>query len=149
RARADDAPAGRSALSVNVQGHATATADAVELEFTVEGSGEESSEARKRYREKLGHVLAALKKAAEKGEDRETRKKRSPEDKDDDGEPRKKGKADKGDKADDRDETPAAAIPVEVTEHGLVFGPKPPKPEPMPQQQVLVIGGGGGNNADK
>src|SRR5689334_9986224 len=55
--RADDAPR----VAVAVKGQATTTADTVEIEFTVSAHDEESCQAEKKFRKKLGELSAALK----------------------------------------------------------------------------------------
>ncbi|MBI3723370.1 SIMPL domain-containing protein [bacterium] len=87
-------------LSVAVKGQAVVTADAVEIELTVSGKADDFAEAEKVYKERLKRVLDALRggkvepKADEDGP-RKPKKEKAPE--------------------------PSDAIPVEVTERGLVI----------------------------
>lgn len=54
-------------LTVSARGQATATADSVEIEFTVVSRAEEAVDAEKRFRDRLSRVEAALKEGEAKG----------------------------------------------------------------------------------
>jgi hypothetical protein len=90
-------------LSVAARGQASATADSIEIEFTVSAHADESIEAEKKFRDKLAKVETALK----DGDAKTPAKKKLADDDDDDAAPKKKKPA-----------TPKAKPPV---------APKPPK----------------------
>jgi uncharacterized protein YggE len=129
RVRADDQQATKDRLSFNVRGKASQMADEVAIDLTVTGSAEEASEAEKKYREKLGHVLNALGKGDGKtpADEDAPKKRRKKKDDDSDAAPKKKKKAD--DSADD-DDAPKAKKKKKASDDADDDAPKPKKKKP-------------------
>lgn len=142
-----------SRIAVSVKGTSSRTADTVEVEFTVSARAEDSTDAERKYRDKLGQLLAALKegKAAPKPAKKEkpdaAPKKKKADDSEDEDAPKKapEPKAEKGEAAPDPD---AAAIPFEISERGLTFGVKTTKDDANPFKAIARMGGGPVQNPD-
>jgi uncharacterized protein YggE len=123
--RAGDPP---QRVSVVVKGRATATADSLEVEFTVAGNADESADAEKRYREKRARVLEALKDDGSAPKTVEKPAKKADDDDDDDDAPKKRVKrAEKPKKVEKpaEPEAPSPPIAVALSERALSIGAKP------------------------
>lgn len=146
-------------IAVSVKGSSSATADSVEVEFTISARAEESADAEKKYRHKLTSLMAALKegkpaakpakkdKPVESGEKPAKPKKVNPDDDDEDAAPRKPAKKEKDDE-EPADHAPAVVIPFEITERGLTFGVKTSKEDANPFKAMVRINGGPAPGAD-